>query len=502
VTAAGGAFGGAGAPDDLSVSGELGGSCGPAGVAELRGPYACRAPDVPARYLRRRLRAGSPPALRIPRRPIDVYVWLLAIGILGAMAAASLRPLARLVSGSGWALPHAPGRLFAAAASLLLLGGLARLLCAAGPVTASSAFRFWLLASPVSRPHLLRRRLVALLAVITGVASVIAGLVAHAASVAVLSMIAVVALAAVTITAGSVSGQASEAGERVMHGLGRSLSAVAVLGFGSLATGVGRAGANAALRAPPAVIAALLAALVAAAAVCGWRAYRALDQIGIGVLSRGQGLWTAGQAAAASLDAVMLADYLAEQRARSTGRVRSARMGNHFALAVPRSEWARLRRRPYLAVRIAVAAVVWWGCRPVIPGPALAVLALILGYFLVLPLAGTLKQLASGPALRAQFASHDRWLGRASMAVCLLGVAVWVAITVPGLAGKDQPVLAVIATAGITAAIGRTVTRPPLDYSKPPVPTPFGDLPLDLWRQLLRGPLLLAVLILVVVRVH
>jgi len=39
------------------------------------------------------------------------------------------------------------------------------------------------------------------------------------------------------------------------------------------------------------------------------------------------------------------------------------------------------------------------------------------------------------------------------------------------------------------------VTRPPLDYSGPLVPTPFGDYPLDLWRQILRGPLLLAVLI-------
>jgi len=46
------------------------------------------------------------------------------------------------------------------------------------------------------------------------------------------------------------------------------------------------------------------------------------------------------------------------------------------------------------------------------------------------------------------------------------------------------------------AAAYRTVTRPPLDYSGTlVVPTPFGDLPLDLWRQLFRGPLLLAVLI-------
>jgi hypothetical protein len=41
----------------------------------------------------------------------------------------------------------------------------------------------------------------------------------------------------------------------------------------------------------------------------------------------------------------------------------------------------------------------------------------------------------------------------------------------------------------------RTVTRPPLDYSGPLVPAPFGDYPLDLWRQIFRGPLLLVVLI-------
>jgi hypothetical protein len=202
------------------------------------------------------------------------------------------------------------------------------------------------------------------------------------------------------------------------------------------------------------------------------------------------------------MDVFMLADFLAEQRARATGRVRSARIGSSFAAALPRSEWVRLRRRPYLAVRFAAAAIVWWGCRPVLPGPALAALALIAGFFLVLPMAGTLKQLASGPGLRSQFAGHDRWLGRASAAVCMLGVAVWAAIIIPGLAGSHRTVLAILITAGITAAVCRGVTRPPLDYSKPPVPTPFGDLPLDLWRQLLRGPLLLATLILVVVLVR
>jgi hypothetical protein len=515
MTATGGAFGEAGGPP--AAGAQAGGppaagaqaqasepvGAGASGrVAEFTGSGSAGGPAVHARQLRRRLQAGSRAVRRFHRRPTDIYAWVLAVGVLGAIAAGSLRPILRLVTGSGWALPHAPGRLFAAAAALLLLGGLAQLLRVAGPVTASSAFRFWLLAAPVSRRRLLGRRFLALLAVTALTASVVAGLVAHAASAAVLPAMAMVALAAVTVTAASAWGQASEAGERIVQAVGRSLSAVAVLGFGSLATGIGRADANAALRAPPAVIVILLAVLVVAAVACSWRAYRALDQISVAVLRRGQGLWTAGRAATAAMDAFMLADFLAEQRARATGRVRSARIGSSFALALPRSEWVRLRRRPDLAIRAAVAAIVWWGCRPVLPGPALAALALIIGFLLVLPLAGTLKQLASGPGLRSQFANRDRWIGRASAGVCLLGVAVWAAVTIPGLAGSHRAVLAIVLTAGIAAAACRAVTRPPLDYSKPPMPTPFGDLPLDLWRQLFRGPLLLAILILVVLRIR
>jgi hypothetical protein len=55
--------------------------------------------------------------------------------------------------------------------------------------------------------------------------------------------------------------------------------------------------------------------------------------------------------------------------------------------------------------------------------------------------------------------------------------------------------VAALIAAGLTAAVYRTVTRPPLDCTAPLVPTPFGDWPLDLWRQQVRGPLLLAVLI-------
>jgi Family of unknown function (DUF6297) len=461
---------------------------------------------VPGRVPMGRLRAGARRAKSARRRSSrswsDVYVLILAVVVIGAMAAGLARPLLRFVTGTGSAVTGAPGRLFVAAAILLLLGGLARLMSAAGPVTASSAFRFWLLAAPVRRRDLLRRRFAALVAVTAVAACVLAALLAHLASVTVLPVMAAAALATVSVTAMAVWDQTSEVAERGVHAVGRLLSAVSILGFGSLATGVGRHGADAALRVSPTVLVVLLAVLAVCALVTGWRAYRRLDLIEVSVLHRGQGLWTAGQAAAYSLDAFMLADFLAEQRARLTGRVRSAVMGRGFGRALARSEWTRLRRRPALAARIAVAAVVWWGCRPVLPAHVLSVVALVTGFCLVLPVSGTLKQVASSPGLRAQFAPMDKWLSRASAGTCLVAAAAWAAVVVPGLSMAGGPLVGVLIAAGTTAAVLRAVTRPPVDYSKPPVPTPFGDIPVDLFRQLFRGFLLLLVLIVVVARVR
>jgi hypothetical protein len=324
-------------------------------------------------------------------------------------------------------------------------------------------------------------------------ACVVAGLVAHAGSVPVLPVVAAAALAAVALAGGAVCGQAWELAGHVGQAAGQAMRVAGVLAFGSLATGVGRVDLNSVLRAPPGAAVIVLAALAVTTAACCALGYRALDRIDVSVLRRGQGLWTSGRVAAASMDVFMLTEFLADRRARQAGRVRPARMGAGFAGALARSEWARLRRRPYLAVRAAAAAAVWWGCRPVLHGPALAAVAVIAGYCLVLPVAGTLRQLTANPGLRAQFAPRDRWLSLTSLAACLLASATWTAIVAPGLGGGAT--LAALITAGLTAAAYRTVTRPPLDYSAPLVPTPFGDYPLDLWRQIFRGPLLLAVLI-------
>jgi uncharacterized protein DUF6297 len=448
---------------------------------------------VPARGPLRRLREGSRPRRGRRGLLVDAIPWTVPAAVGVVLAIGAVRLLGRLLTEAGWAVSGAPGRLFAVAAALLLLGGLAQLLRSAGPVTASSAFWFWLLSAPVRRRDLLRRRYLALLAVTAVLACTVAGLVAHTGSVPVLPAVAAAVLAAVALAAGTVCGQAWEIADHVGHAVGQAMRAAGVLAFGSLATGVGRVDLNSVLRVPPDAAVILLAALAVTAVACCVLGYRALDRIEVSVLRRGQGLWTAGSVAAVSMDVFMLTEFLADRRARQAGRVRPARIGAGFAAALVRSELTRLRRRSYLAGRAAAAAVVWWGCRPVLHGPVLAAVAVVTGYCLVLPVAGTLRQLTANPGLRAQFAPRDRWLSFASLAACLLASAIWTAIVAPGLSGGVA--LAILIAAGLTAAVYRTVTRPPLDYSGPLVPTPFGDLPLDLWRQIFRGPLLLALLI-------
>jgi hypothetical protein len=456
-------------------------------------------PTASARELRRRLKAGP---RRQPgsggERLSGIYMWAV-FAVLGVVVAPGLaRSVSRWLAGPGWAVPGSPGRLFAVAALLMLLGLLGRRAISTGPVAAGPALRFWLLSAPVLRRVLLRGRFLALIAGTAAAACVAAAVIAHAGSVAVAPAAAIAVPAAVTVVGGAVWGQESREIERVVLAVTQAMRAVAALGFGSLATGAGRAGANSVLHLPGTGLAVLAGLLSLAALGCGWRAYRTLDRISVSELSRGQGVWNAWQVASMSLDMSMLTDFLDDQHARTRGRIRPAAIGADFATALARTEWLRVRRRPDILIQAALAAVAWWGCRAVLPPVVLPVIAVYAGYRLVLPMAGTLRQLALGPGLRAQFAPRDRWLARASAARCLTGAVAWNLIVFPGLAVAGKAALAIVVPLGITAVAWRKATRPPLDYSVPPLPTPMGDIPVDLIRQELRGLLLLATLIVLV----
>jgi hypothetical protein len=387
---------------------------------------------------------------------------------------------------SGAVAANAPAQLFVFAVLLGILALSVRMLRAAGPLAASAAFRFWLLSTPVRRRDLLRPRAFAVVAAVSVGLGLVTVPIAHLAATGALLTAAFVGTGTI-VAATAVWAQASEFADRGLQSLGHLSSAGSTVAFGSLATGIGRVGLNSALGISAANALPILLSIVALAVICAVFAYRALDRIDIGVLGRGQSLWTAARAAASFLDVFLMSEFLAEQRARNMGSVRPIGLGPRLSRSRWRLEWIRLRRRPDLLLRLGIATLVWWACVPVLTGSTLTALAVILGYCVVLPMAATLRQLWARPTLRTQFAPFTF----ASVGVCFLAAVAWTTITLPGL-----PLLAIVVMPiGLTVVTYRTVTRRPLDYSMPPVGTPIGDVPVDLIRQLVRGPLLLVGLI-------
>jgi hypothetical protein len=126
----------------------------------------------------------------------------------------------------------------------------------------------------------------------------------------------------------------------------------------------------------------------------------------------------------------------------------------------------------------------------------MAVLAVLGGYLgVALPMAATVRELSRRPGLRAQFTrGQQHVLVGASTAACAAGVTAWLLAVCPGLAVAHLAFWALVPSVLVVAAY-RASSRPDLDYTVAPISTPFGDIPVDLLRQLLRGHLLVAVTI-------
>lgn len=82
------------------------------------------------------------------------------------------------------------------------------------------------------------------------------------------------------------------------------------------------------------------------------------------------------------------------------------------------------------------------------------------------------------------------------LVVPAVGLCLWWAITAP-VAAAPNPILMAVVALGVLAAAYRSAGRKPVSYSGMAFDTPFGLLPLDLLRQVFRGPDILAVVLLI-----
>ncbi|GAA1175496.1 DUF6297 family protein [Pseudonocardia alaniniphila] len=416
----------------------------------------------------------------------DWYTPLLAVAVLTGLLVQGVR---RVMGAEASPLPHAPHvGLLLGAVGLVLAGLVLRAALALGPMLAGPAVRHWLLAGTVDRAAMLRPRYLAL-----AVAATLAG----AGGGALAALVAAVAPpwweavwwaatgagAAAALASAAVMWQAGDA--RTGRSVGTALVAA---GAASVAAAllVPRASALPALPAPAATTAAWVLALLLFG--YGWRRLGVLDRAALGA---GSGLAAAVQAAGTFMEPALLLGLLEERRWRSARHGRS-RPGRGFGYgALVHSDLRRVLRTPG-AVALAVGLLlVTYAAAGVLPAVAVPPVAVVAAYAVASRVASGVRAVTRSAALRRSVGGTDRALIMVHLVAPLVAVAVWTAALLPALLLLN-PIAVLLIPLGAVAVVERSATRPAPDYGAAVFETGMGGVQVDLVRQLVRGPALLA----------
>ena len=429
----------------------------------------------------------------------DIYLVVFTLLMAGATGGNVVRHLNSNAAGCSSLGCHQLTSWFPWIVVPLLLATTLRVLLAVGPVSASRATGFWLLATPVSRASLLRpayRLVIATVAVIGMIVgalswALIGAPVAEVFDAAVLIGAALVCAAVATVWAQQTVRRTWWT-LRVADVLlllavvpalvlalrptpGRNVqTADVVLTFAEVQE-VGGNGGQFLLLSAVAVVVCLALALFMS---------RTLDRLGrISVIAGGELL--AGLAgAASSLDISMLGDVIAGRHWRLKGRVRSHRGRGANGAAIVQREFRRILRWPR---RLAVAfgllvvpyAVHGAGFHVLVP-----IAAAIAGFIAVRPLLDGLRTACRSTGLVRALGWDLREL-RAVMAVVPAGVTIlWAACAYPAI-GSAASTFAV--AAGILTGTVRQASARPPSYAGPLVTSPMGAIPPGLFSQPARG---------------
>ncbi len=126
-------------------------------------------------------------------------------------------------------------------------------------------------------------------------------------------------------------------------------------------------------------------------------------------------------------------------------------------------------------------------------GPA----RIIAGYLAAERLAAGLRLVSRSSSLRRELGGTNASLKLVHLAVPTIGLIGWWFATVAAGALPSNQVVLTILIVGTVGAVYRTATRPPMSYDTGTANTPMGPVPTTLLRRLLRGPDVVAILVLI-----
>jgi hypothetical protein len=225
-------------------------------------------------------------------------------------------------------------------------------------------------------------------------------------------------------------------------------------------------------------------------------AFRALPRLDRAVLTGGAQLASAAVAATTWLDPSLLSGVLEVRRWRKVGRVSSRRFRPWGRVGVlVQADLRRQFRRPSVLIMWGVLVLAQYATAVAVPATS-GIVRLVLAYVAADRLTGGLRTICRSPGLRRAIGGNETTVKLAHLVVPALGTVLWWLATVPAGAVSSAG-LQVVLVAGVVAAVYRAGTRPPMAYGGATIDTPFGLIPVDLLRQIVRGPDVLAVLILI-----
>ncbi|WP_371401211.1 DUF6297 family protein [Kribbella sp. NBC_00662] len=442
----------------------------------------------------------------------DVYLVLFTLAMLGATAGNVVR---HLNSDAARCTSYTCGRLSQWMPWImlpLLLAITMRMLLAVGPVSASRASGFWLLATPVNRAALLRPayRLVTATVAVAGLvaAAIIWALIGSSFGVVLEAAVLISALlvcAAIATVWAQQSTRRSRWTLRVADVLlVAAVVPAAILAFrprpqvsssGPVLTFASYTRDDGYLRfsqivdnsffAPGGLHLLVICAVVVVLCVgLTTLTSRTLDRLGRSSVIAGGELLAGLAGAASSLDISMLGDVIAGRHWRLKGRVRSRRGMGSRGGAIMQREFFRILRWPRRlviagALLVVPYAVAGAGFEVLVP-----IAAAFAGFVAVRPMLDGLRTVCRSTGLARAMGMDLRDLRVVMAVVPGLFAVLWAALAFPAIGSLS----ATFAVAGgvISGAVRQASARPPT-YAGPLVASPMGAIPPGLFSQPARG---------------
>jgi hypothetical protein len=200
------------------------------------------------------------------------------------------------------------------------------------------------------------------------------------------------------------------------------------------------------------------------------------------------------------LDVSLLTELVAARRWRHTRRVHSLHWlpGGAASVLFQADLLRQWRRRGDVFAWAALILAPY--AMTIFSPPAVGSTRIIAGYLAVDRLAGGLRLISRSPALRRALGGTDGSLKGIHIAVPAIGLAIWWTATVPAGGIPHLPVITGILVAGLLGAVYRTATRKPMTYDDGggggSAGSPIGPIPVNLIRQIFRGPDVVLLLVL------